>query len=86
MKRQRALIGRRWRGVEPALPMLTTLVALFVVSLGALWRDEVIQPALLAVFVAIGVLATLFARETPRRGALFVLILTAVVFGTLYVL
>ena len=79
--------ARRRRDMTTVLRMLPLVVALMGViaaSVGARIQGSPWPRDVVAVFVIIGLGATLLNRATPWRGALFVLALSVVVVGIVY--
>jgi hypothetical protein len=78
--------ARAWDrlGLRRFLPLLVALLGALAAIAGASWRGLVAPFDVAAVFLAIGVAASVISRERPTYGALFVAALCAAVVAVLY--
>ncbi len=66
------------------LPLIVALLGALAAGLGATAQSLPPPFAIMAVFLLLGLLASWRSRAMPLRGALFVLIIVAVVIGVVY--
>lgn len=66
------------------MPVLVALLGAIAAAIGASSQSLPFPAAMVVVFLFLGLLTTWRARTMPLRGALFMLLLVAVVVGVVY--
>lgn len=66
------------------LPLIVALIGALAAGIGATARTLPLPFTMMAVFLFLGLLASWRARAMPLRGALFILVVVAVVVGIVY--
>ncbi len=80
----RATRRRDLTAIGRFLPLIVALVGALAAGIGATAQALPLPFAMMAVFLFLGLLACWRARAMPLRGALFILVIVAVVIGVAY--
>ena len=66
------------------LPLIVAFLGAVAAGIGATTQSLPLPFSMMAVFLFLGLLASWRSRVTPMRGALFILVIVAVVLGVVY--
>lgn len=80
----RATRRRDLTAIGRFLPLIVALLGALAAGIGATAQSLPMPLAMMAVFLFLGLLASWRARALPLRGALFILVIVAVVIGVVY--
>ena len=80
----RATRRRDLTAIGRSLPLIAALLGALAAGIGATAQSLPLPFAMMAVFLFLGLLATWRAHAAPLRGALFTLVIVAVVVGVVY--
>jgi len=80
----RAMRRRDLTAIGRFLPLIVALLGALAAVVGATAQSLPLPFAMMAVFLFLGVLASWRASARPLRGALFLLVIVAVVIGVVY--
>ncbi len=80
----RATRRRDLTAIGRFLPLIVALLGAVAAGIGATAQSLPLPFAMMAVFLFVGLLASWGARAMPLRGALFMLVIVAVVIGIVY--